>query len=231
MVDVFKPVASGCRRTREGLVSPDAEFLAACAESPRPLAEINPVRYKAALAPNVAAERAQKSVDLEAIFEAYSRLEGTRGCVIVEGVGGLLCPISDDFWMIHLAKMMRLPLIVVVRPGLGTINHTLLTLHAARSAGLEVAGVVINRYRIDPAAKKAIEERKEPYTHGDGDLAVYTNPAQIAERGSTEVLAIVPEEEESSVERATLGKGVEFAVGQVDWWRIASSARGAEADC
>jgi len=216
-VEVFKPAATGCRRCREGLVSPDAEFLAACAESRRPLAEINPVRYAAALAPNVAAEREKRPVDLDAIFEAYRRLEGSADFVIVEGVGGLLCPITDDFWVIHLAKMMKLPVVVVARAGLGTINHTLLTVHAARVAGLAVAGVVINRYRIDPAAQKALEDNKQPYAHGDDDLATFTNPAQIAGRGRVKLLAIVPEDCESSVRRATLGADVSFAVAQVEW--------------
>lgn len=219
-VEVFKPVACRCRRSPAGLVSPDAEFLAACAESRRHLREICPVRYRERLIPKVAAERAHRPVDLRAIFEAYANLEGAADCIIVEGVGGLLCPITDDFWMIHLAKMMKLPLVVVARAGIGTIDHTLLTLHAARSAGLTVAGVVINRYRIDPAAQRALDLREEPYTHGDEDLAVYTNPALIAETGRVELLAIVPEDEESSAERATLGFDVEFAVGQVDWERF-----------
>jgi len=219
-VDVFKPAATGCRRCREGLISPDAEFLAACAESRRPLAEINPVRYAAALAPNVAAEREKRPVDLDAIFEAYTRLEGAGDYVIVEGVGGLLCPIADDFWVIHLARMMKLPVVVVARAGLGTINHTLLTVHAARSAGLAVAGVVINRYKIDPAAQKTLEDNKLPYEHGDDDLATFTNPAQIAARGRVDLLAIVPEDGESSVRRATLGADVSFAIAQVDWRSI-----------
>lgn len=220
VVDVFKPVATGCRRDREGLISSDAEFLGACAESTRTLAEINPVRYAAAVAPNIAAERAHRKVDLQAIFDAYIHIRQTAECVIVEGIGGLLCPITDNFWMIHLAKMMNLPLIIVVRAGLGTINHTLLTLHAARSANLPVAGVIINRYQIDQAAAEALEKRQEPYTHGDADLAVYTNPAQIVERGQVELLAIVPQDGESSVELATLGFDVEFAIKQVDWQRI-----------
>ena len=219
-VEVFKPVASGCRREREGLISTDAEFLAACAESKRPLAEINPVRYAAGVAPNVAAERAKKEVDLQGIFDAYASLQGACDCVIVEGVGGLLCPISDDFWAVHLAKMMNLPLVIVAAPALGTINHTLLTLQTARSAALDVAGVVINRYQIDPAAADALAKSSEPYTHGDSDLAMYTNPTQIAERGSVKVLAVVPEDGESSVENATLGFDVEFAISQVDWERI-----------
>jgi dethiobiotin synthetase len=234
-VEVFKPVATGCRRGREGLISADAEFLAACADSRRTLAEITPVRYAAALAPNVAAEREHRPVDLEGIFEQYRQLEGAAEVVIVEGIGGLLCPITDDFWVVHLARMMRLPVVVVARAGLGTINHTMLTLHAARSAGLEVAGVVINRYRLEPAVAQQLADPSQPYTRpstgsgrpepvegrGDADLAIYTNPRQIAQRGGVEVLAIVPEEPANSVERATIGENTQFAIDQVDWERIA----------
>ena len=219
-VEVFKPVASGCRRTREGLVSADAEFLAACADSHRLLTDIAPVRYAAALAPNVAAERKKKPVDLQAIFDAYSDLKGRCECVVVEGVGGLLCPISDDFWVIHLARMMRLPVVIVARAELGTINHTLLTIHAARTAGLQIAGVVVNRYRIDPAAQRALQKDTAP-PPADADVAMYTNPAQIAARGGVKVLALVPDDPTSSVAAAKVGPDVQFAVDQVPWEAIA----------
>jgi dethiobiotin synthetase len=219
-VEVFKPVATGCRRGREGLISADAEFLAACADSRRTLAEIAPVRYAAALVPNVAAARAHRPVDLEAIFEGYARLAGAAEAVVVEGIGGLLCPIAEDFWVVHLARLMDLPVVIVARAGLGTINHTLLTLHAARSAGLTVAGVIVNRYYLEPAAAKQLADPAQPYTRGDADLAVYTNPLQIAERGKTRVLAIVPEEAANHVERATIGENTQFAIDQVDWQHL-----------
>ncbi len=203
-VAVFKPAATGCRRGRGQLISPDAEFLAACADSSQKLCEIAPVRYSAALAPNVAAEIEGRPVDLETIFDAYRGLADHGEVVVVEGIGGLLCPITNDFWLIHFARMIDLPVVVVARAGLGTINHTLLTLHAARAAGLRIAGVVVNRY---PA--------------GGGDAATATNPAQIAQRGKIDLLAMVPDEEANSVEEATIGPDTAFAIGQVDWERIA----------
>ena len=102
----------------------------------------------------------------------------------------------------------------------GAVNRTLLTVQVARSAALTVAGVVINRYRIDPATARALEKGTESPAHADEDLIAYTNPPQIAARGRTEVLTIVPEDGESSVEKATLGSDVQFAVAQVDWGRI-----------
>jgi dethiobiotin synthetase len=210
--EVFKPAASGCSRSGGELVSEDAEFLAACADSARPLNEIAPLRYAPALAPNVAAQRSGQEVDIEAMLASYRRLEGQCDAVVVEGVGGLMCPISDDLWVIHLAVMMALPVVIVARPGLGTINHTLLTIHAARSAGLHVAGVIINRYQIDP------NQNDGP----DDEIAMLTNPAQIAEKGEVPILALVPEDSETSVTNSILGPDVSYAIDQVDWKTIIS---------
>ncbi len=202
-VEVFKPIASGCRiDVRHKLTSADTDFLSACAESKRTLAEITPIRFREALAPNVAAARADRPIDLQAVFDAYARLTESGDPIIVEGVGGLLCPLTDEFWVIHLAKLMALPLVVVARPELGTINHTLLTIHAARSAGLDVAGVVINRWPADP----------EPT-----NVAIQTNPDQIIARGQVDVLALVPNDAETSVEKATLGPQTQLTIDRVDW--------------
>jgi dethiobiotin synthetase len=205
-VEVFKPAASGCWRDGSGqLVSGDAAFLAACADSQRPLAEITPVRFQEPLAPNVAAARAEQAVDLQAIFDGWRRIAETGRTVIVEGVGGLLCPISDDFWVIHLARMLAMPVVIVARPDLGTINHTLLTVHTARSAGLNVAGVVINRMPVDPDPR---------------DIPSETNPEQIALRGDVEVLTRIPNDKLTDLDKARLGPETQLAISRVDWAKI-----------
>jgi dethiobiotin synthetase len=221
-VEVLKPVATGCRRDRHGLVSADAEFLAACADSRRTLAEIAPVRYASPAAPNIAARREDRPVDLEEVFRQYARLEGAAEAVIVEGIGGLLCPITDEFWVIHLARMMALPVVIVAGAGLGTINHTLLTLQAARCAGLYVAGVIVNRYRLEPTAPQGTPPPTTVYARGDADLAMSTNPRQIAELGKVKVLAIVPDDPSSSVEKLSVGDDVQFPISQTDWEEILS---------
>jgi len=200
-VEVLKPVATGCRRSRGELVSEDAEFLAACADSRMTLAQIAPVRYATPAAPNVAAQREGRPVDLQEIFAAYGRAAEAE-VVVVEGIGGLLCPITDEFWVVHLAKLMALPVVIVADAGLGTINHTLLTLQAARAAGLDVAGVVVNRYHVEP-------DRAE--------TAMITNPTQIAALGQVPVLAVVPWEQANSVAEATIGPDTQFAIRQVQW--------------
>jgi len=203
-VGVFKPAASGCRAAPTGeLVSDDAAFLAASAGRPHAGQWVCPQRFAEPLAPNVAADRAGTTVDLDAIFAAYRQVADDSECVVVEGVGGLLCPITDDFWVIHLAMLCRLPVVIVARPALGTINHTLLTLHAARSAGLTVAGVIVNRYPRDNAG-----------------AAASTNPEQIAARGAVKVLAVVPDDPTASVADARIGPSVQAAIDAVDWAAI-----------
>lgn len=210
-VEVFKPVASGCRRNpRGGLISSDTEFLAACADSQRSLEQITPVRLHQPLAPNVAAEREGRPIDLQVIFDGWNRLAESGRPIIVEGVGGLMCPITDAFWVIHLARMCRLPLVIVSRPDLGTINHTLLTLHAARSVGLTVAGVVVNRYPADT----------DP-----ADVAAATNPAQIAQRGKVEVLVCVPNDADTNVAKGRLGMQAQAAINSVEWREIIARHR------
>lgn len=211
-VEPYKPVASGCRRTPAGLVSEDGEFLAAAAESRRTLDAITPVRYAPAVAPNLAAARAKESVDIGAMLAGFNALAGQADAVVVEGVGGLLCPISDEVWLIHLAAWMQLPVVIVTRADLGTINHTLLTLHAAASAGLNVAGVIVNRYRIEGDLTDDQAARR-----GDSVLAMHTNPEQIARLGRVKVLAVVPDEQANSVSRATIGPDTQFAIDAVAW--------------
>lgn len=199
-VGVFKPVASGCRAEREGLVSQDAEFLAHCADSPGPLDHVNPIRYREALAPEVAVQRGAAPVDLNLIRTYYNRLADTRDVLIVEGIGGLLVPLAKDFTVADLAARMDLPLIIVARPNLGTINHTLLTVEAARRRGLYIAGVIINCYVADTA-----------------DLAEHTNPAAIERACGTKVLSLVPRDLQTNIEQGIIGPDVLFALDQIDY--------------
>jgi len=205
-VGVLKPVASGCRRDREGLVSADAEFLAACAETDYPLSVITPVCYKTPAAPMVCAEIERKPVDFEAIAAAFGFLAQTCDVVLVEGIGGALVPLAEDVTILDGAARLDLPTVIVARPGLGTINHTLLTLAAVRAAGLPVAGVVINGYN---AATAEIPEE--------------TASNVIARCGRTNVLTVVPYDDLSSVEHLRLGDAVLEAISLCDWDALSKS--------
>jgi dethiobiotin synthetase len=190
-VGVFKPAATGCRRdVRLGLVCADTEFLAHCAEAAENLDTINPVRYTGDLAPMVAAERKHRPIDWAAIRASWVRIR-QADCVVAEGAGGLLVPIDREHSMADLAMELGLPLVIVARPGLGTINHTLLTIEAARARGLKIAAVVINGYRPDSATP-----------------AEESNPEVIGRLAKLPIPLIVPFDPHTSVEQGTIGESV-----------------------
>jgi len=109
-----------------------------------PLVDVCPQSFPLAAAPAVAARAVGLAVDLAAIDDAYARLRARHEFMVVEGAGGLLVPITASLSMADLAQRLGLPLLVVARAALGTINHTRLTLAAARALGMRVAGVVIS---------------------------------------------------------------------------------------
>ena len=200
-VAVCKPVATGCPRRREGLVSEDAEFLAHFADARFPLDVICPQCFAEPLAPAVAAQRAGRPVDWELIDRSIAHMCGQSDVMIVEGVGGLMVPMDDRHTFRDVAQWLKLPAVVVARPGLGTINHTLLTVAALRQAGIPVAGVVVNRY---PAENASIAEE--------------TNPKAIEKWGKVPVLCVVPDEKLGGL---TLPAGIVSAIDTVDWHHFA----------
>jgi dethiobiotin synthetase len=135
-VGVMKPAESGSNR--------DAVLLKKASGTGDSLEEIRPYHFKAALAPGLAAAREHKSVSLARLLRGLRALQGRHDGVIVEGAGGLLVPLAGPLLVADFALKTRLPLLIVARPGLGTINHCLLTLSEARRRGLKVAAVVLN---------------------------------------------------------------------------------------
>ena len=219
-VDVFKPVASGCRKTPAGMIGEDAEFLAAAADTRRPLHDVIPIQLGPALAPNLSARRTGVDINLQTIFDAYNNLakpaddnSDPAEAVVVEGVGGLLCPITDEYWVIHFAKMLKLPVVVVARPNLGTINHTLLTVDTLRRHDVDILGVIINRYWPD-AVPTEVEATD------DAIIAMQNNPAEIEKLGDVPVLAIVPDSKNSSVADATISDNTQFAIDTINWAKL-----------
>jgi dethiobiotin synthetase len=144
-VGVMKPVTSGCLERDGGLVSQDAELLCYAAGT-KLTADCTPYLLKAPLAPSIAASQDGVRIDFQVIRDAYLRIAAESDFVIVEGAGGLMVPLAGGLLMSDLAAYLGLPIAVVARPGLGTINHTLLTTFCARNLGLEVKGVIINQY-------------------------------------------------------------------------------------
>jgi dethiobiotin synthetase len=147
-VRAHKPVVTGLEEPA-GEWPPDHELLAAMADmTPE---DVAPLRYGPAVSPHLAAQLAGERVD-RADLVARARKAGDDGTtLIVEGVGGLLAPLADNLTVCDFAVALRLALLIVVRPGLGTINHTLLTLEAARAAGLDVLSVVLTPWPEQPS--------------------------------------------------------------------------------
>jgi dethiobiotin synthetase len=201
-VAVSKPAASGCVHRREGLVSEDAEFLASCADARFPLDLICTQRDKEPLAPAVASERAKEPLDWGMIDRSLKLMARESDVMIVEGIGGIMVPMDKEHTTLDLAKWLGLPTVIVARAALGTINHSLLTIDALRRAGVEVAGVVINRY--------------PPDTPG---TAEETSPRQIERYGKVPILAIVPDAGE--FKHPPIPGSITSAVDMVDWSRFA----------
>ena len=143
-VGVMKPVETGCQRQNGQLIAEDAIFLQKMSGVSDDLAVINPYRLKDPLAPAIAAGRDKVKIDLDVIRDAYLTLSSRHEIVIVEGAGGLLVPVTESCFMADLARLLGLPLILVARASLGTINHTLLSLYYARQQALPTIGIVMN---------------------------------------------------------------------------------------
>lgn len=138
-VGVMKPIETGV-----GAQGPlDGQALRAAAGSDDPIDLICPQRFALPAAPPVAASAERRSVDLRAVRRAFRTLGAGHRWLIVEGAGGLLAPAAQGVSMADLARELGLPLLVVARATLGTINHTRLTLEAAAARQLVVLGVVI----------------------------------------------------------------------------------------
>ena len=142
----MKPVESGCKRARDGSLTPaDATRLAGVCSSKQSLMTTCPYRFQEPVAPGMAAEARGITIDLNRIEERYRSLAFDKpDFILVEGAGGLLVPLGGKRLIADMACKLGLPLLVVARPGLGTINHTLLTVQGARLRGLRVAGVIFS---------------------------------------------------------------------------------------
>ena len=173
-VGPMKPVETGCRTKKGKLIPEDTMSLIRASGIKEAIDVINPYRFKHPLAPSVAAELERKSIKKEKIFSAYNYLSKKYDITIVEGAGGIMAPLYKKYLFLDFISALNLPIIIVSRPGLGTINHTLLTISAAKGRGVNVIGVVIN---YAAKAKTGIAEK--------------TNPEIIKRLGGVPVIGIV----------------------------------------
>jgi dethiobiotin synthetase len=191
-VRVSKPVATGAQLRGQQWVSEDTQKLAAASGLQEDWEAITPWSFPEPVAPPVAARRHGIHLTLLEIVRAIRQQSRPDAVLLVEGIGGLLCPLTETETVADLAGVLDLPLVIVTRRSLGTLNHTLLTLEAAKLRGLSVAGVVINE------------------TEPSSDLAAQTNPEELRHWIDVPILGLV-----------SFGADPAAELDGMDWERLA----------
>ena len=167
-VAVYKPAVSGLDEAGE----PDHELLARASGTAQTADQISPYRFGPPVSPHLAADLDGRRIDPGILRTSAAAAAAAGEVLVCEGVGGLLVPLTPDYLVRDLARELGYPLVIAAGPGLGTINHTLLTIGAARAAGLEVRAVVLT-----------------PWPAAPGELEL-SNRATIADLGEVEVLTL-----------------------------------------
>jgi len=180
-VGVAKPIATGCQRRNGKLISTDAKQLLRASGVKDPVEWVSPYRFKPPVAPSVVSGK--RGISFSRIDQAIRRLSDHHDLLLVEGIGGLLVPLDARRTVLDLAAHLKLPLLVVAHAGLGTLNHTLLTLEAARSRRLEVAGIILNQRSRAPS------------------LAEQTNPKVLRKLSQVPILGVIPRLKSPSPEK------------------------------
>ncbi|MHC4737726.1 MAG: dethiobiotin synthase [Planctomycetota bacterium] len=202
-VGVFKPIATGCHRSWDGLTSYDTEFLADCANSELPVSMITPISYLTRAVPIVSAAYDKSVINFDKIASAYKKICQDSDIVIVEGIGGVRVPLTIEFDLLDLAIEFDLPVVIVARLNPGTINHTLMTIDCVRAAKLKIAGIVINGY--DGTRAEIVEDTVEQV---------------IAQCGGVKVLSVVPFDETVDIKEPCLGEVIIDSLTDCDWYKL-----------
>ena len=148
----MKPISCGPKKEN------DAVFLKKLLKLKDPLDLINPISLSHPLSPYASAKLAKISLNLQLIKKSYSRLKTKYSLLIIEGVGGALVPIKKDYLIVDLIKDLKTPALIVARAGLGTINHTLLTIEALKKRKIQILGIIFNGYAGNDLSEKTNAE-------------------------------------------------------------------------
>lgn len=179
-VGIMKPIQSGGRW--------DTDFLIKASGVKDEIELVNPCYFKKPLAPLTASEIEGVQIDITAIKNAFDELCKRHDIVIVEGIGGLLVPLTEDYFVSTLVSELNIPIIVVSHSGLGAINHTMLTINHAKEMGIDIIGIIFNETK---------KKRK--------GLAEKTNPSVIEKLSGAPVLGNLPYVSSVSVNSCELG--------------------------
>jgi dethiobiotin synthetase len=152
----MKPIAAGALEVDGQLMNEDTRLLMqAAALGPAAAADVTPLLLREPMAPHVAAAREGRRIELEPVRAAFLRVAAEGDFVVAEGVGGFMVPLDDHLDTVDLARMLRLPVVLVVGMRLGCLNHALLTARAIEGSGLPFAGWIANH--VDPSMAAADE--------------------------------------------------------------------------
>jgi dethiobiotin synthetase len=171
-VAAFKPVVTG-------LSEPPQEFshdhrllssVATCGQTPE---QVAPYRFTHAVSPHYAAELEERPIDVSLLLESARAQAAAADVLVCEGVGGLMVPLADTYTVCDFACDLGFPVLIAAKPTLGTINHTLLSVSCAHAMGLDVAAVVLGRWRSRP---QGIELSNKETIAALAHVPVYTLP-------------------------------------------------------
>lgn len=191
-VGVMKPFEPGLALRGKDSLPWDAISLKEASGSQDDLSLINPYSFDAAMSPDSAAEIEHVQIDLEHLDRIYEQLSREHDLLFVEGSGGVLTPIRRNFFISDLVKRWRLPVIIVARLGIGTVNHTLLTRRFLKAEGIPVAAVILNDLE------------------GKHDASTRTNPGILSRYLEVPLLGVFPHRNgTATMDRETLAEIVE----------------------
>lgn len=188
-VSVMKPIQTGTL-TQKVL---DIEFVYKVLDEEFNIDVVCPYRFDKPLSPKLASHDSSVDINIDNIMSSYRTLTQNHDHVIVEGAGGILVPIKENYFISNLIAEMDIPIVIVSRANLGTINHTLLTIEFARSMGISIIGVIINNFPLHP------------------NEAELSNPHEISAISGLPILGIIPELNNLSVENGEIGNFSELS--------------------
>lgn len=197
-VGVMKPVATGCRKAGDRLISDDVEFLCRAIGHRDPDQILCTYHFEQPVAPLLAAEQAGVEIRLPDIVSNYFVMLGAHDLVLIEGIGGLLVPLNRVQFVSDLIEWLHLPVVVISRNLLGTLNHTLLTIEYLKQRKIRVLGIILNHPTEEMDASQA------------------TNASIIEKQTELPILGTVPYCPDCSVETGKLGSMPTFIRKYVD---------------
>lgn len=217
-VGAYKPVCSGSETDATGRLHwPDVTLLADAVGEEVPADRVCPQRFHAPLAPPSAAECEGRTVDESLLTGGLAAWRDDADLLIVEGVGGLLCPLTGRATVADLAAQLGYPLIIVAALRLGVINHTLLTIEVARLRGLSIAGIVLNHATPPPLSNESQLKDNATCDQRSAHDVHASSIAEITARSPVPVLGILPFQADPRLRPPEV-------IRRIDWWQLSVAA-------